>query len=137
MTQAPNLPIARAPRITPNSNTAAVIQMENGRQLRAKLRRLSVTGGLLELDAYIDERAGVTLTIYLGDSMVTAKAQMMFPMKGGPIFVQPFRFTDLWGEGRSEERQTLERAIREMLKQPQAPPKPSRTNSQPTRFLLE
>jgi hypothetical protein len=111
-----------------------VVQLENGRQLRAKVRRFSMTGGLLELDACVDERATVTLTIYLGDSMVSPKAQMLFPMQGGPIFLQPFRFTGLWGE----EREILERAIAELLKQPVAPAKPrERAASVPIRFLLE
>lgn len=135
MTDSPNLRLQqRAPRVRPSGNSAAVVQLENGRQLRAKVRRLSMTGGLLELERCVDERASVSLTIYLGDSMVSSKAQMLFPMQGGPIFLQPFRFTGLCGE----ERQVLERAIAELLKQPVVPTKTrARSDSMPIRFLLE
>jgi len=135
MTDFPNPRVPqRAPRVRPRANTAAVVQLENGRQIRAKVRRLSMTGGLLELDTCVDERATVTLTIYLGDSMVSPKAQMLFPMQGGPIFLQPFRFSGLWGE----EREVLDRAIVELLKHPVPPPKArERADSLPIRFLLE
>ena len=134
MTHSPNLRLPqRAPRVRPPGGTAAVVQLENGRQLRARVRRLSMSGGLLELDSCVDERANVVLTLYFADSMVSPKAQMLFPMQGGPIFLQPFRFAGLWGE----ERQILEQAIAELLKQPPAPKAGRRSDPVPIRFLLE
>jgi hypothetical protein len=126
--------LQRAPRVRPQGGTAAVVQLENGRQLRARVRRLSTTGGLLELDSCVDERATVSLTIYLADSMVSPKAQMLFPMQGGPIFLQPFRFTRLVGE----EREILERTITELLKQPVVPTGAAKcAKPVPIQFLLE
>ncbi|HEY6338022.1 MAG TPA: hypothetical protein VIW68_05975 [Candidatus Sulfotelmatobacter sp.] len=134
MTDSPNFRLEqRAPRVRPQGGTAAVVQLENGRQFRARVRRISMTGGLLELDNCVDERATVSLTIYLADAMVSPKAQMLFPMQGGPIFMQPFRFTGLWGE----ERQILERAIAELLKHPAAAQVNKRAEPTPIRFLLE
>jgi len=135
MTDSPNLFFPpRAPRVIPQGNAAAVVQLENGRQLRAKLCRISITGGLLELDAYLDERASVSLTIYIGDSMVSPKAEMLFPMKHGAGFRQPFRFTGLWGE----ERKTLEWEIAELLKTKAEPAKAARRSDPvPIRLLLE
>ena len=135
MTHSPDVRLSqRAPRVRPQGGTAAVVQLENGRQLRGRVRRLSMTGGLLELDSCVDERATVSLTIYLGDSMVSPKAQMLFPMQGGPIFLQPFRITELW----ADEREILERAIAELLKHPAIPTETTkRAKPVPVQFLLE
>jgi hypothetical protein len=75
-----------------------VIRLENGRQLPARLRQLSITGGLLDLGVYLEERAWVDLTIYLSSGAVRATAEMMFPMRGGVGYLQPFRFTSLGEE---------------------------------------
>jgi hypothetical protein len=112
----------------------AAIELENGRQLRAKVHRLSITGGLLELATYVDKRASVSLTLYLGSSIVRPRAEMLFPMLRGQSFLQPFRFTGLW----AEERHILGSEITALLKQTMAPAKTGdRLDSRPTRFLLE
>jgi hypothetical protein len=89
------------------------IHLENGRQLPAKLHKLSVTGGLLELATYLEERARVGVTLPIGSSIVRPKAEMLFPMWGVEGYRQPFRFAGLW----AEERRILETEITELLKQ--------------------
>src|SRR3974390_217747 len=91
-------PPRRAPRARVRGTIAAVIRLENGRQLPAKLQLLSVTGGLLDLASYLEERTWVAVTIFLSSGPVRATAEMLFPMLGAVSYLQPFRFTDLGGE---------------------------------------
>lgn len=106
-------PTRRAPRVSLRGTISAVIRLENGRQLPATLRQLSITGGLLDLSVYLEERAWVDLTIYLSSGPVRATAEMMFPMRGGVGYLQPFRFTSL-GE---EELHALDREVTVLLQQ--------------------
>jgi hypothetical protein len=102
----------RAPRVTLQGAVPVVIQLENKRQFTGKLHRLSITGGLLELTSYIDERCKVLMALQLGAGLLQTKAEMMFPMRGGMGYFQPFRFTG-FGAG---ARQTLELQIAELLR---------------------
>ncbi len=103
----------RAPRVNLRGDTSATVQLQNGQQLRAKMHRLSVTGGLLELTNYLAERVPFGLTLYLNSNVVRGRAETLFPMRSTPGFLQPFRFTDL----RDEQRRRLETEIGELLKQ--------------------
>jgi len=106
-------PPRRAPRVTPRGNISAAIRLENGRQLSAKLQQLSITGGLLELPNYLEERAWVDLTIFLSSGAVRTTAEMMFPMRGGVGYLQPFRFTSMG----TEELHAIDREVTALLKQ--------------------
>ncbi len=105
--------VARAPRVSLRETVPVIIQLENGKQLPAKLHKLSITGGLLETVTYFEERVRVGLTLPIGTSFVRPKAEMLFPMWCAYGYLQPFRFTGLW----AEERQILETEIAELLKQ--------------------
>jgi hypothetical protein len=107
-------PVTRAPRIALRGSLSVSIQLENRKQFTAKLHRLSVTGGLLEIWSYIDERSKVTMTIQFGSAHLQARAEMFFPMRGGLGFLQPFRFVE-FAPG---ARQRLEIEIATLLKQP-------------------
>lgn len=91
-------PKRRAPRARVRGTIAAVIRLENGRQLAAKLQQFSITGGLLDLSTYLEERSWVEVTIFLSSGPVRATAEMMFPMLGAMSYLQPFRFTNLGGD---------------------------------------
>ena len=106
-------PPRRAPRVSLRGTICATIQLENGRQLSAKLHQLSITGGLLELPSYVEERAWVGLTIPVGFNVVHLTAEMMFPMRAATGYLQPFRITGI----RPDARQKLEQEINELLKQ--------------------
>jgi len=95
---------------------------------------VSVTGGLLELANYMEERISVGLTLPVGSGVVHARAQMLFPMRGVNGYLQPFRFTDI----RAEQLHILDREITTLLSQTTA----SATNrpvlgSRPPQSLLE
>lgn len=124
----------RAPRVNLRGTVSVLIQLENLRRIPGKLDQLSITGGLLELAMYLDERAKVGLTIPIGSGTLRPKAEMLFPMRGAHGYLQPFRFTSLW----AEERQILETEITELLKQTMAPaPGSHGPGFRPPRFYLE
>ena len=106
-------PVRRAPRANLQGMISAAIRLQNGRQLSGKLRTLSITGGLLDASTYIEERTWVKLTIYLSSGAVNTLAEMMFPMRGGAGYLQPFRFVRLG----SEELLALDQEVTSALKQ--------------------
>jgi hypothetical protein len=100
----------------------------------AKLHQLSVTGGMLEVAMYLDERAKVGLTFPVGSSTLHPKAEMLFPMRAAHSYLQPFRFTSLW----AAERDLLEREISALLNQTVAPaPGSHRPGARTPHFDLE
>jgi hypothetical protein len=109
--------LRRAPRANLRTPVSATVHLENGRQIFAKLHRLSITGGLLELGACVEERVWVNLTIFLNSGPVRPTAEMMFPMRGGDSYLQPFRITRL----RAEELHLLDREVTELRKLSFAP----------------
>jgi hypothetical protein len=124
----------RAPRIDLRGQVSAAIRLENGRQLLASVQRLSITGGLLELAHCVEERVWVTLTIYLQSGVVRPTVEMMFPMRGGANYLQPFRIVRI----SDENSRTLEAEVSEHLKRALAPNKPGHSsNFRPPRFYLE
>lgn len=127
-------PSRRAPRVSLRGTVSAMVRLENGRRLSAKLHQLSITGGLLELTTYLEERARVRISIYLDSSFVHPTAEMMFPMRGALGYLQPFRITAL----RDEERQILENEITARLKQTTATATSAHSSDfRPPRYYLE
>jgi hypothetical protein len=103
----------RATRVSLQGRIVVKLELENGRQLAGKLHQLSITGGLVEVATYLEERAKVSLTLPIGASVLRPRAEMLFPMWSAQGFLQPFRMIRLW----PEERQILEGEINEILKQ--------------------
>jgi hypothetical protein len=104
-------PPRRAPRAHVRGSLSAVIRLENGRQFLGKMELLSITGGLVDLASYVEERSWVELTIYLSSGAVRTIAEMMFPMRGGKGYLQPFRFTSL----SAEALHAIDRDVSEMI----------------------
>lgn len=109
-----------------------MIRLENGRQLPARLQKLSITGGLLDVTAFLEERTWVNLTLYLSSGLVRATAEVMFPMRVTMGYRQPFRFTSL-GE---EELHAIDREVSELLRQ-SVPPRPGESAQRAPRYYLE
>lgn len=115
-------PPRRAPRANVRGEISAVIELENRRQITAKLQQLSITGGLLDLTAFLEERTWVRLTIYLSFSAVQTTAEMMFPMCGAAGYRQPFRFTRLGEEAlHAIDREVTDRLKHSLKPQPADP----------------
>jgi len=125
-------PPRRAPRANVRGSISAVIRLENGRQIFAKLQTLSITGGVLDLSAYLEERTWVSLTIYLESGLMRSTAEMMFPMPGGVCYLQPFRFTSL-GE---DELHSIDREVTRLLKASVAS-KPGNPGLRAPRYYLD
>lgn len=125
-------PRRRAPRANVRGSIAAVVRLENGRQLAAKLQIISITGGLLDLAAYLEERTWVDVTIYLSSGPVRATAEMMFPMLGAVSYLQPFRFTNLGGD----ELHAIDQEVNAVLQQ-KVMSKSAQTGTRAPRYNLE
>jgi len=125
----------RAPRLTLAKGAFATIQLENGRQFTAKLQTISLTGGLLDLASYVEERVPFSLTLSIGSGIVHGRAEMLFPMRSVAGYLQPFRFTSL----RTEQLHILDREITELLERPQASPAAPKVELgvHPPSYLLE
>ena len=102
---------SRAPRVRLAGTVLALIRLENGRQITAKLHQLSITGGLLHLDKPLDEAIKIEIIFHVGSSTVRNKAVMLFPMWATKGCLQPFEFIDL----ADEHRQTLQADLDRML----------------------
>jgi hypothetical protein len=106
-------PGVRAQRVNVQGRISILVKLENGRQLSGKLQTISVTGGLIQVPTYLEERSKVMLAIPVGGNLVRPHAETLFPMWSANGYLQPFRFTRVW----AEERQMLEAEITELLKQ--------------------
>jgi len=104
----------RAPRVKLAGTILALLQLENGRQIRARLHQLSFTGGLLHMDKPLDEGIKVEVMFHVAGSTVRSKAAMLFPMWATQGCLQPFEFADL-GE---ENRLKLETDLQTFLSSP-------------------
>jgi hypothetical protein len=108
----------RAPRANLRGTVSTTLQLENRRKVSARLHQLSITGGLLEISTFLDERTKVNLTIPFASGTAYPKAEMLFPMRGAFGYLQPFRFTNVSGE----DLLLLDREISAFLKQSLTPP---------------
>jgi hypothetical protein len=126
-----SLPAIRAPRVNLRGIVSVVVLLENHRQLSAKMHQLSITGGLLELATYVDERSKIAMAFHFGASLLQAKGEMLFPMRGGMGYMQPFRFIAF----DAGSRQTLERQIAGLLRPSLGPSQALGTH--PPKFFLD
>jgi len=126
------MPARRAPRVNLRGAISAVVRLENGRQIFATLQSLSITGGLLDLSSYLEERTWVDITIYLSSGIARARAEMMFPMLGGNGYLQPFRFTNL----EEDALHAIDREVTGLLREAKSG-KPGQSLVRAPRYYLE
>ncbi len=101
----------RAPRVKLAGTILAVVRLESGREIRARLHQLSFTGGLLHLDAPLDEGIKAEIMFHVGGSTIRSKAAMLFPMWATQGCLQPFEFADLGEEDRLKLKADLEKFL--------------------------
>jgi hypothetical protein len=106
--------VRRAPRVKLAGTILALVQLENGRQIRARLHQLSFTGGLLHLEAPLNEGIKAEVMFHVGGSTIRSVTVMLFPMWATQGCLQPFEFTGL-GE---EDRRKLEADLQRLLGSP-------------------
>jgi hypothetical protein len=113
MAQAPHLQREqRGARVKLGGSVLALLQLQNKRQIRARLNQVSCNGGLLQLDQPLDEGIMVEVLFHVGSTTVRNQAEMLFPMWATKGCLQPFRFKDISDELRSQ----LEEDLTAMLK---------------------
>jgi hypothetical protein len=101
----------RAPRVKLAGTILAMVRLESGREIRARLHQLSFTGGLLHLDAPLDEGIKAEVMFHVGGSTIRSKAAMRFPMWATQGCLQPFEFTDLGEDDRLKLKADLEKFL--------------------------
>lgn len=102
----------RGARVKLGGSVLALLQLQNRRQIRARLNQLSSNGGLLQLEAPIDEGVVVEILFHVGTTTVRNNAEMLFPMWATKGCLQPFRFKDI----AEELRGSLEKDLYALLK---------------------
>lgn len=114
----------RAPRVKLSGTVLALLRLDNGREVRARLHQLSFTGGLLHLDKPMDEGVKVEVMFHIGDSTIRNRAVMLFPMWATQGCLQPFEFADLEEADRckleSDLQKFLSSTASELLARPAA-----------------
>ncbi|HXZ31334.1 MAG TPA: hypothetical protein VEH30_03565 [Terriglobales bacterium] len=108
---APRNTVTRAPRVKLAGTVLTLLLLENGRQLRADLHQLSITGGLLHLEKPLDEGISVELAFHIGKNTVRGKARMLFPIWATQGCLQPFEFDGL----SEEETRNLQLDLQQLL----------------------
>jgi hypothetical protein len=88
-----------------------LMRLENGRQLRAKLHQLSISGGLLHLEQPLHEGIKVEVIFHVGHSTIRAKARVLFPIWATKGCFQPFAFDDLAELDRHELQIDLQKLL--------------------------
>jgi hypothetical protein len=101
----------RAPRVKLAGTILAMVRLENGRQIRARLHHLSFTGGLLHLETPVDEGIKAEVMFHVGGSTIRSKAAMLFPMWATQGCLQPFEFADLGEDDRLKLKADLEKFL--------------------------
>src|SRR5882672_12528946 len=101
----------RAPRVKLAGTILALLRLDNGREVRARLHQLSFTGGLLHMEKPLDEGIKVDVMFHIGDSTIRSKAAMLFPMWATQGCLQPFEFANLGEDDRLKLKADLERFL--------------------------
>jgi len=101
----------RAPRVKLSGTVLALVRLESGREIQARLHQLSFTGGLLHLDSPLDEGIKAEVMFHVGGSTIRSKAAVLFPMWATQGCLQPFEFADLSEEDRTKLKADLEKFL--------------------------
>ena len=102
----------RSSRVKLGGSVLAVVLLENGRQIRARMNQLSINGGLLSLEQPLDEGIKVTTLFHVGVTSIRTRAEMLFPMWATKGCFQPFRFLDLPEHDRHRLAKELKALVR-------------------------
>jgi hypothetical protein len=100
----------RAPRACFAEPTPAVLRFRDGHRVPAKLRTISITGGLLCLSKPVDQGSQVKVMFLTGSGSVLGAAEMLSPLSWS---FQPFKFVGLY----DADQRRLQAAIQLSLEQ--------------------
>lgn len=97
----------RASRVKLLGTVLALLELENGQHIRARLHQLSLTGGVLSLSTPLEEAIKAEVIFQIGSATVRGRVQMLVPMWATKGCLQPFRFTDLEEDARERLESNL------------------------------
>lgn len=92
----------RPVRVKLGGTVLALVRLENGRQVRAKLHQISVSGGLLHMERPLDEGIAIEVIFHLCGSTVRSPGRALFPMWATQGYLQPFEFQNLAEKDRNQ-----------------------------------
>lgn len=107
----PGRKLRRGPRVKLAGSVLCLICLENGRQVRARVHQVSITGGLLQLAQPMDEGIKVEVLFHVGSSTLRTQIRMLFPMWATQGYLQPFEFVDM----AEDERLHLQHELQKFL----------------------
>ncbi len=107
----PHASESRARRVKLAGTVLALVRMENGRQITAKLHQLSITGGMLWVETPLYEGIKVEVLFHVGTTTIRTRAVTRFPMWATNGTLQPFEFSGL----DDDERQQLQIDLEKLL----------------------
>jgi hypothetical protein len=102
----------RGPRVKLLGSGLALVLLENGRQLRARINQLSVNGALLSLEAPLNEGIHVTVLFHIGIATIRSRAEVLFPMWATQGCLQPLKFLELADSDRTCLARELDALVR-------------------------
>jgi len=98
----------RPVRVKLGGTVLALVRLENGRQVRAKLHQISVSGGLLHMEKPLDEGIPIEVIFHLCTTTVRSPARALFPMWATQGYLQPFEFQNLAEKDRNQLQADLD-----------------------------
>jgi hypothetical protein len=99
----------RAPRVQLGGTIAAAIHGEGGQHARARLKSLSITGGLLQMQRELSAGEFIEIAFHTRSGPIHGMAEMLPPTrKFESACLQPFRFIALGDEDHRKLRMALE-----------------------------
>lgn len=103
--------VSRPVRVKLGGTVLALVRLENGRQVRAKLHQISVSGGLLHMEKPLDEGIGIEIIFHLSGNTVRCSARALFPMWATQGYLQPFEFLDLAEKDRGQLQADIDKLL--------------------------
>ena len=102
----------RGSRVKLLGSILALVLLENGRQVRARVNQLSVNGALLSLGSPLSEGIKVTVLFHIGLTTIRSRAEMLFPMWATQGCLQPLKFLELADSDRACLARELDALVR-------------------------
>jgi len=99
-------------RVKLAGSVLALVLLENGRHVRARINQLSVNGALLSLENPLNERIRVTVLFHIGFATIRCRSEMLFPMWATQGCLQPLKFLELSDDDRACLTRELEALVR-------------------------
>lgn len=99
-------------RVKLGGTILALVRLQNGRQVRAKLHQVSATGGVIHMEKPLDEGIPVEIIFHLCSTTVRCQARALFPLWATQGYLQPFEFQNLAEKERAALQADLDGLIK-------------------------